>query len=141
MMFFFSSIRRHTRCALVTGVQTCALPISAVSAAVVEETTSIFPGDPRIGRESPLAPAKASGRKQPANAGQESRGRRSRGGHRNGHAALLKRTPRSLAHREQWEDVPARTAPAAAGRSPPPTVAGHGSLTAPPRAAIARTKT
>src|SRR3546814_8739284 len=26
--FFFSSRRRHTRCALVTGVQTCALPIS-----------------------------------------------------------------------------------------------------------------
>src|SRR3546814_21045810 len=25
--FVFSSIRRHTRCALVTGVQTCALPI------------------------------------------------------------------------------------------------------------------
>src|SRR3546814_1971196 len=25
---FFSSRRRHTRCALVTGVQTCALPIS-----------------------------------------------------------------------------------------------------------------
>src|SRR3546814_10012109 len=28
MAFFFSSRRRHTRCALVTGVQTCALPIS-----------------------------------------------------------------------------------------------------------------
>src|SRR3546814_5483805 len=28
MCFFFSSRRRHTRCALVTGVQTCALPIS-----------------------------------------------------------------------------------------------------------------
>src|SRR3546814_9415055 len=28
-MFFFSSRRRHTRCALVTGVQTCALPILA----------------------------------------------------------------------------------------------------------------
>src|SRR3546814_14633761 len=28
-MFFFSSRRRHTRCALVTGVQTCALPIFA----------------------------------------------------------------------------------------------------------------
>src|SRR3546814_9944596 len=28
--FFFSSRRRHTRCALVTGVQTCALPISAL---------------------------------------------------------------------------------------------------------------
>src|SRR3546814_4059483 len=27
MIFFFSSRRRHTRCALVTGVQTCALPI------------------------------------------------------------------------------------------------------------------
>src|SRR3546814_2575225 len=28
--FFFSSRRRHTRCALVTGVQTCALPISSL---------------------------------------------------------------------------------------------------------------
>src|SRR3546814_1225883 len=28
--FFFSSRRRHTRCALVTGVQTCALPIFRV---------------------------------------------------------------------------------------------------------------
>src|SRR3546814_1129692 len=27
VVFFFSSRRRHTRCALVTGVQTCALPI------------------------------------------------------------------------------------------------------------------
>src|SRR3546814_16996062 len=30
LSLFFSSRRRHTRCALVTGVQTCALPISAV---------------------------------------------------------------------------------------------------------------
>src|SRR3546814_7465793 len=29
--FFFSSRRRHTRCALVTGVQTCALPISTIT--------------------------------------------------------------------------------------------------------------
>src|SRR3546814_6012978 len=29
--FFFSSIRRHTSCALVTGVQTCALPISKIA--------------------------------------------------------------------------------------------------------------
>src|SRR3546814_3176191 len=28
VFFFFSSRRRHTRCALVTGIQTCALPIS-----------------------------------------------------------------------------------------------------------------
>src|SRR3546814_5432106 len=32
-LFFFSSRRRHTRCALVTGVQTCALPISGASGA------------------------------------------------------------------------------------------------------------
>src|SRR3546814_20689020 len=31
MFFFFSSRRRHTRCALVTGVQTCALPIWPVA--------------------------------------------------------------------------------------------------------------
>src|SRR3546814_9956027 len=36
--FFFSSRRRHTRCALVTGVQTCALPISGNAA--MEETRS-----------------------------------------------------------------------------------------------------
>src|SRR3546814_9901194 len=33
-VFFFSSRRRHTRCALVTGVQTCALPISDADASV-----------------------------------------------------------------------------------------------------------
>src|SRR3546814_8023744 len=32
--FFFSSRRRHTRCALVTGVQTCALPICQM---IIEE--------------------------------------------------------------------------------------------------------
>src|SRR3546814_6732123 len=31
LCFFFSSRRRHTRCALVTGVQTCALPICCAS--------------------------------------------------------------------------------------------------------------
>src|SRR3546814_183442 len=31
-IFFFSSRRRHTRCALVTGVQTCALPICEFAA-------------------------------------------------------------------------------------------------------------
>src|SRR3546814_4531438 len=31
LFFFFSSRRRHTRCALVTGVQTCALPISKLA--------------------------------------------------------------------------------------------------------------
>src|SRR3546814_7733770 len=37
--FFFSSRRRHTRCALVTGVQTCALPI--------------WPGERRLGIDDP----------------------------------------------------------------------------------------
>src|SRR3546814_10841313 len=37
-LFFFSSRRRHTRCALVTGVQTCALPICAAHEdAVIED--------------------------------------------------------------------------------------------------------
>src|SRR3546814_10407462 len=30
IVFFFSSRRRHTGCALVTGVQTCALPICSI---------------------------------------------------------------------------------------------------------------
>src|SRR3546814_20211719 len=34
-MFFFSSRRRHTRCALVTGVQTCALPIYPAASLIV----------------------------------------------------------------------------------------------------------
>src|SRR3546814_906015 len=38
-VFFFSSRRRHTRCALVTGVQTCALPISPAAARRVREHT------------------------------------------------------------------------------------------------------
>src|SRR3546814_10129355 len=33
--FFFASRRRHTRCALVTGVQTCALPISREHATAI----------------------------------------------------------------------------------------------------------
>src|SRR3546814_15992004 len=36
--FFFSSRRRHTRCALVTGVQTCALPISVTKAGTGTDT-------------------------------------------------------------------------------------------------------
>src|SRR3546814_3172195 len=34
---FFSSRRRHTRCALVTGVQTCALPIFCADGRLMEE--------------------------------------------------------------------------------------------------------
>src|SRR3546814_3307991 len=38
MCVFFASRRRHTRCALVTGVQTCALPIYIKPAMVAEAT-------------------------------------------------------------------------------------------------------
>src|SRR3546814_18801876 len=37
---YFSSRRRHTRCALVTGVQTCALPISRLYRAPRQDTGS-----------------------------------------------------------------------------------------------------
>src|SRR3546814_7591604 len=39
-VFFFSSRRRHTRCALVTGVQTCALPIFEARARPFRESRS-----------------------------------------------------------------------------------------------------
>src|SRR3546814_5964411 len=45
-MFCFSSVRRHTRCALVTGVQTCALPISAIAGVLV--------GRAYVARQSPV---------------------------------------------------------------------------------------
>src|SRR3546814_5755796 len=41
--FFFSSRRRHTRCALVTGVQTCALPISIVVEPILGEGGYVLP--------------------------------------------------------------------------------------------------
>src|SRR3546814_19704687 len=43
VFFFFSSRRRHTSCALVTGVQTCALPICAVADWNVVPTGSMQP--------------------------------------------------------------------------------------------------
>src|SRR3546814_10779746 len=39
---FFASRRRHTRCALVTGVQTCALPIS-ISFPIVFDPHGVWP--------------------------------------------------------------------------------------------------
>src|SRR3546814_14180446 len=42
-VFFFSSRRRHTRCALVTGVQTCALPISWYADRGIEEIERYTP--------------------------------------------------------------------------------------------------
>src|SRR3546814_3652734 len=44
-VLFFSSRRRHTRCALVTGVQTCALPISLAQADLVIVTGGASVGE------------------------------------------------------------------------------------------------
>src|SRR3546814_3014487 len=43
-VFFFSSRRRHTSCALVTGVQTCALPIFEIPLTKVTTTSSELDG-------------------------------------------------------------------------------------------------
>src|SRR3546814_5123421 len=45
LLFFFSSRRRHTRCALVTGVQTCALPIWGIFLAEPEKDRKVNFGD------------------------------------------------------------------------------------------------
>src|SRR3546814_6901154 len=59
-LFFFSSRKRHTRCALVTGVQTCALPICGIVGGPVGAAIGAAVGqqvDPAIfkpkGREGP----------------------------------------------------------------------------------------
>src|SRR3546814_4826854 len=41
--FFFSSRSRHTSCALVTGVQTCALPISGGTAPSLSVIADYYP--------------------------------------------------------------------------------------------------
>src|SRR3546814_712869 len=54
MCFFFSSSRRHTRCALVTVVQTCALPIlhEAARRPAGDIEAAGYHGDPRIAGKS-----------------------------------------------------------------------------------------
>src|SRR3546814_2709049 len=47
LLFFFSSRRRHTMCALVTGVQTCAIPILLVG--MPSRLSSRVPYHQRIG--------------------------------------------------------------------------------------------
>src|SRR3546814_1031967 len=44
LLFFFSSRRRHTRCALVTGVQTCALPICELRQSPVANLSNALAG-------------------------------------------------------------------------------------------------
>src|SRR3546814_10564781 len=55
-LFFFSSRRRHTRCALVTGVQTCALPIcgGAKQGTIGPRTGCDHIGDGKGGRQAEI---------------------------------------------------------------------------------------
>src|SRR3546814_3989520 len=64
-VFYFSSRRRHTRCALVTGVQTCALPIlvrgemvklSSFGSFSVREKGERIGRNPKTGEEVPILP-------------------------------------------------------------------------------------
>src|SRR3546814_9811056 len=59
-IFFFSSRRRHTRCALVTGVQTCALPIcsSDLARMRLREGVELPLKDPDAFRRIGIRPAK-----------------------------------------------------------------------------------
>src|SRR3546814_8719825 len=59
--FFCSSRRRHTRCALVTGVQTCALPIYAATVAPGEYATCLAEGLVRTGSPCTLLTADLTG--------------------------------------------------------------------------------
>src|SRR3546814_19531439 len=52
LFLFFSSRRRHTRCALVTGVQTCALPICRGASNSGGETIGPFVSSPSTARRA-----------------------------------------------------------------------------------------
>src|SRR3546814_2668676 len=63
-LVFFSSRRRHTRCALVTGVQTCALPICRVDARTGLVAAMLFNNE--IGAIQPIAEVSAIARRRGA---------------------------------------------------------------------------
>src|SRR3546814_14540246 len=60
-IFFFSIRRRHTRCALVTGVQTCALPISLVDHTTSDGGRTTRPWSARQTGEIRMAPQRLVG--------------------------------------------------------------------------------
>src|SRR3546814_10612435 len=73
VFFFFSSRIRHTRCALVTGVQTCALPISGhQGGSTAGPGVAWSPPAPQRRREEEVPEARAAQRLSTA-AGREAR--------------------------------------------------------------------
>src|SRR3546814_11671055 len=107
-LFFFSSRRRHTRCALVTGVQTCALPIffcTAGSGIMRSEAPPAEAVSPSRGYGVTKAPA----RKGDADEGEQGFIPAASGGHHSGDRHQLHR---------RGVGRPGRSArPAALGRS------------------------
>src|SRR3546814_11817025 len=81
MFFFFSSRRRHTRCVLVTGVQTCALPICRARTPRRESCRGSGSGAcPRCPRSPPPSrPGWCAPRTRGRSAGRRRRRARSRG--------------------------------------------------------------
>src|SRR3546814_3289533 len=73
VIFFFSSRRRHTRCALVTGVQTCALPIYERACSTEGRKTPPLPASPpyRARNNRPNWEARANGRSEERRVGKE----------------------------------------------------------------------
>src|SRR3546814_4947997 len=71
-LFFFSSRRRHTRCALVTGVQTCALPILGPPIRIADcrllrppDDTNVLPSEYGSSRQPPLPRNVDGSRREP----------------------------------------------------------------------------
>src|SRR3546814_8126568 len=60
--FFFSSRSRHTRCALVTGVQTCALPICRLR--IVERQDRRLHRTPRVSDRISTSPVSDARRRR-----------------------------------------------------------------------------
>src|SRR3546814_4004863 len=105
--FFFSSRRRHTRCALVTGVQTCALPISdapglrhppAVAGADARPAAALLRESPNPARMQTGLPSALFRTNRPEPRGGQAKRTALMGGSRNG--LWLHRSPASsLSHR------------------------------------------
>src|SRR3546814_17595675 len=144
--FFFSSRRRHTRCALVTGVQTCALPICLMEvgrgcAVVYTRLVYTTPG-PRgssdgalpiqarqpaaAGLHAPLRHPRPTGHRRAAD-----RDCAERAGHRLAHAATLRFPAGARRLGDRSDPPPIRHPPEPTLGPPPPSPHRH-THTAPP---------
>src|SRR3546814_8403442 len=81
LFFFFSSRRRHTSCALVTGVQTCALPISVRGGEKTHPAPVAAIHDAGRHPRSLLEPARRRPAQAPGSRGPLARRSRLAGGH------------------------------------------------------------